>query len=69
MNDAGRNPGFSAPVSKKYTEGEVNAIVSELENVKKFSQKLSEEIDNLKKVTKNFKNRLRAQERWIPVLS
>ena len=64
MDDASGNPGSSGLVSKNYTEDEVNTIVSELEKVKKFSQKQSEEIDNLKKVTKNLNDRLRAQERY-----
>ena len=64
MDEASGNPGSSGLVIKNYTEDEVNAIVSELEKVKKFSQKQSEEIDNLKKVTKILNDRLRAQERY-----
>ena len=64
MVDASGNPGSSGLVSKKFTEDEVNTIVSELEKVENFSQKQSEEIDNLKKVTKNFNDRLRAKERY-----
>ena len=65
MDDASGNPGSLRLVSKKYTEDEVNTIVSELEKVKKFSQKQCEEIENLKKITKNLNDRLRAQERYI----
>ena len=36
MDDASENPGSSGLVSKKYTEVEVNTIVSELEKVKLF---------------------------------
>ena len=64
MDDASGNPGSSGLVSKKYSKDEVNTIVSELEKVKNFSQKQSEEIDNLKKVTKNLNDRLCAQERY-----
>ena len=65
MDDASGNPGSLRLVSKKYTEDEVNTIVSELEKVKKFSQKQCEEMENLKKITKNLNDRLRAQERYI----
>ena len=64
MDDASGNTGSSGLVSKKYTEDLVNTIVSELEKVKNASQKQSEEIDKLKKVTKNLNNWLRAQERY-----
>ena len=64
MDDASGNPGYSVLVSKRYTEDEVNTIVSELEKVKNVSQKQSEEIDNLKKLTKNLNDRLRDQERY-----
>ena len=53
MDDASGNPGSSGLVSKNCKEDEVNTIVSELEKVEKFSQKQSEDIDNIKKVTKN----------------
>ena len=64
MDDASGNPGSSGLVSKNYTDDEVNTIVFEPEKILKISQKQSEEIDNLKKVTKNLNDRLRAQERY-----
>ena len=64
MDDASGNPRSSGLVSKKYTEDEVNTIVSGLEKVKNCSQKQSEEIDHLKEVTKNLNDRLRNQERY-----
>ena len=64
MDDASGKSGSSGLVSKMYTEDEVNTIVSELEKVKNVSRKQSEEIDNLKKVTKNLSNQLRAPERY-----
>ena len=59
MDDASGNPGSSSLASKKYTEEEVKTIVSELEKVKSSSQKQSDAIDNLKKVTKNLNERWR----------
>ena len=64
MDDASGKPGSSGLVSKTYTGDEVNTIDSELKKVKNFSRKQSEEIDNLKKVTKKLNDRLRTQERY-----
>ena len=63
MDDASGNPGSSGLVSKNYTEDEVYTIVSELKKLKNFLKMQSEEIDNLKKVTINLNDRLRAEER------